>query len=107
MLTIFIAISAHGSSAENGADLVVSGKVIRMFGRCSVNDCHTMKYLIETTHIERKSKSITDAAIAVISACGDYNLKLGGSYRFELKEKNLSFNINDENPESDPNETYT
>lgn len=102
----FLCVHQLASAEQKYPDLIISGKIIRIFGRCSIADCHTMKYLIETTHVDRKSRNVTDADIAVISACGDYSLKLGENYRFELTEKNFSLNINDENSESDPNETY-
>ena len=73
--------------ANLASDLLVEGRVTESRGKCTIFDCNSNINVIEVTRILSKSRGmskLTDADIAVVSACTSNSLFLGKTYRLSL-----------------------
>lgn len=62
------------------SDLVVKGRVVEYYGKCSAIACEERTYRIESTGVLDSKRPVADVDIAVLVVCGDVDLGLGKEY---------------------------
>lgn len=102
IISIGIVSPAFAETSIDQYGVSVKARVFQIYGKCTILDCNTMKYLIEVASVYENRDNLSNTEVSILSVCGSSILALGESYRINLKKIGKIYSNIDDSINSDP-----